>query len=269
LSFIKTNIIREHVKKVPNQAEALRFYNFPYEAIEEALSNSVYHKGYDLGKPIEVQIWPDKLNILSYPGPIPPVDSQILQNKKIEARDYRNRRIGDFLKELDLTEGRGSGFPKIYKEMKKNGSPEPVIYTDEQRILFLTTLPVHPLLLEQESNGVNDLLFNNLEELLNFSIGVSNGVSIGVGNTAQNIIDSEIHDRVIEILELLLEPIKRIELFDKMALSNQSKNRAKYLDPLIKIGWITKEFSDENNPYQRYFTTESGKRILDLIRSIF
>ena len=40
-----------------NQAEALRFYNYPYEALEEALSNAVYHKGYDLGNPIEVQIF--------------------------------------------------------------------------------------------------------------------------------------------------------------------------------------------------------------------
>ena len=113
LSFIKSNIIHEHVIKVPNQAEALRFYNYPYEAVEEALSNAVYHKGYDLGKPIEVQIFPDMITVLSYPGALPPVDSQILNNRKIIARDYRNRRIGDFLKELDLTEGRGTGFPKM------------------------------------------------------------------------------------------------------------------------------------------------------------
>jgi len=56
LRFINTNIIHEHVIKVPNQAEALRFYNYPYEAVEEALSNAVYHKAYDLGNPIEVQM---------------------------------------------------------------------------------------------------------------------------------------------------------------------------------------------------------------------
>ena len=61
LSFIKTNIIHEHVIKMPNQAEALRFYNYPYEAVEEVLSNAVYHKGYDLGKPIEIQIFPNKI----------------------------------------------------------------------------------------------------------------------------------------------------------------------------------------------------------------
>jgi len=43
-------------------------------------------------------------------------------------------------------------------------------------------------------------------------------------------------------------------------------NRKKYLDRLIDLGWIAKEFPDEiNNPMQRYFTTLSGKRILTLI----
>jgi ATP-dependent DNA helicase RecG len=51
-----------------------------------------------------------------------------------------------------------------------------------------------------------------------------------------------------------------------MALSNQSKNRAKYLDPLMKIGWVAKEFPDEdNNPNQRYLITESGERLVNYL----
>lgn len=34
-------------------AEANRFFNYPYAAIEEALSNAVYHKAYDIREPIE------------------------------------------------------------------------------------------------------------------------------------------------------------------------------------------------------------------------
>jgi ATP-dependent DNA helicase RecG len=108
----------------------------------------VYHKGYDLGKPIEVQIFSDMITVLSYPGALPPVDTQILNKRKIIARDYRNRRIGDFLKELDLTEGRGTGFPKMSREMAKNGSPEPIIETDANGIYFLVTLPINPEYLE-------------------------------------------------------------------------------------------------------------------------
>ena len=49
-----------------------------------------------------------------------------LQQRRVIARDYRNRRIGDFLKELKLTEGKATGFPVISDEMKKNGNSEPV-----------------------------------------------------------------------------------------------------------------------------------------------
>ena len=30
--------------KVDGQAEAVRFFNYPYQAIEEALVNAVYHR---------------------------------------------------------------------------------------------------------------------------------------------------------------------------------------------------------------------------------
>lgn len=97
LAYLKTNILQERVVKVDRQAESQRYIKYPFQALEEALSNAVYHKSYELNKPIEVQIWDDKIEILSFPGPVPPVDAQILkQNQRIVARDYRNRRIGDF-----------------------------------------------------------------------------------------------------------------------------------------------------------------------------
>lgn len=137
LNFIQTNIITEKVIKQKDKAEALRFYNFPYAAIEEALSNAVYHKSYEQQSPIEVQIWPDKIEILSLPGPVPPVDVNVLKSKRrIVAREYRNRRIGDFLKELQLTEGRGTGFPAIYDALEANGSPKPVFETDDDSTYF-------------------------------------------------------------------------------------------------------------------------------------
>jgi ATP-dependent DNA helicase RecG len=59
-------------------------------------------------------------------------------------RRYRNRRIGEFLKELDLTEGRATGIPKILRAMKENGSPPPEFEFDEDHSYFLVRLPVQP-----------------------------------------------------------------------------------------------------------------------------
>ena len=56
----------------------------------------------------------------------------------------RNRRIGEFLKELRLAEGRGTGLPKIRRRMAENGSPEPQFDFDEGRSYFRVILPAHP-----------------------------------------------------------------------------------------------------------------------------
>jgi len=278
LSFIKTNIIHEHVIKVPNQAEALRFYNYPYEAVEEALSNAVYHKGYDLGKPIEVQIFADKITVLSYPGAMPPVDTQILHHQKIVARDYRNRRIGDFLKELDLTEGRGTGFPKMNKKMENNGSPQPIIETDELGVYFMVTLPINQKYVEYTDGqvgvqaGVQDnvLNFNSLEEITSYinRLGDRAGVQASdqVSVQVQDILSSQLHNRVEEILNAATQWVKYGELLACMNLSYHPKHRKKYLDPLLKIGWVEMEYPDKKtSPNQRYRITTSGKNLLKII----
>jgi len=143
LRYIDNEVLVEKIRKLPDQAEALRFWNYPRTAIEEALVNAVYHRGYDAPEPIEVRVNPDSIEMVSYPGPEPSIRYEQLQTGRVVPRRYRNRRIGELLKELELTEGRGTGFPKIERAMKRNGSSEAIFSTDEGRTHFLVTLPIH------------------------------------------------------------------------------------------------------------------------------
>ena len=140
LQYLRNNVIREVVIKHPDVAEADRFFNYPYAALEEALSNAVYHKGYDSREPIEVRVLPDRIEILSHPGADRSIPIEGLREYRAVSRRYRNRRVGEFLKELHLTEGRNTGFHKILQALAHNGSPEPKFETDESRIYFLTTI---------------------------------------------------------------------------------------------------------------------------------
>ena len=130
-------------RQMNNRPEAERFWNFPIAAIEEAVVNAVYHRAYDVREPVEVRISTEDLVVLSFPGPDRSIKMEDLRAGRGVSRRYRNRRIGDFLKELDLTEGRSTGIPKILKAMKANGSPAPEFESDEDRTYFLIRLPVH------------------------------------------------------------------------------------------------------------------------------
>ena len=61
----------------------------------------------------------------------------------IRSRFYRNRRIGEFLKELDLAEGRNTGIGKIVRAMRENGSPDPEFFNPETRSFMTVILPIH------------------------------------------------------------------------------------------------------------------------------
>lgn len=68
----------------------------------------------------------------------------VREAKSLRSRRYRNRRLGEFLKELNLTEGRATGIPTIQEELKANGSPKATIETDQERTYFLIDIPCHP-----------------------------------------------------------------------------------------------------------------------------
>ncbi len=150
LQFIKNSIITKKIIKREDQAEADWVYNYPYAAIEEALSNAVYHRAYDIREPIEVRVEKEMIEIVSFPGPDRSVTQEGLKRYKVSNRRYRNRRIGDFLKELHLTEGRNTGFSKILKALEGNGSPKPEFETDEERTYFISRIYVHHAFLDNK-----------------------------------------------------------------------------------------------------------------------
>lgn len=143
LNYIKNNIIAEKIYKVAGKAEALRVKNYSYEAIEEFLSNAIYHKSYQIHEPITIRIEIDKIEITSAPGPDRSISDQDINKYQMRTRRYRNRRIGDFLKELHLVEGRNTGIPTAIKAIKENGSPLPTLLTDEDRSFFSVIIPIH------------------------------------------------------------------------------------------------------------------------------
>lgn len=242
LRFIQNVVIQEQITKLPHQAEAIRYFNYPFAALEEAVVNAVYHRDYQIREPIEISIFPNQINILSFPGPDRSIKLNDLHHGEIIARRYRNRRIGEFLKELKLTEGRSTGIPKIKRSLQINGSPEPIFDTDEDRSYFITTLKTHP----------NFLIKNH---------GVDDGVDDGVK-------DLKINETEQKILELIIQhELSKHEIISKMGYAALTKKIKLALSNLLKLQLI--QYTIPNTPKnknQKYTITELGKKHLNKVK---
>lgn len=165
LAYIKNYILKEVTIKAPNRAEAKKIANYPYAAIEEILANAVYHRSYQVNEPITVRVTPESIEITSFPGFDRSISNEAIKNYNIRARIYRNRRIGDFLKELKLIEGRNTGFPNAFKALNENGSAYPRFEMNENREYLSVILPVHSYFLPTDTVKSKDVAYK--EKIIN------------------------------------------------------------------------------------------------------
>ena len=237
LRYIQNNVIVEKVLKHADRPEATRFFNYPMTAIEEALVNAMYHRGYDQREPVEVRVNPESIQIVSYPGPDPSIRQLDLQKPEFVSRRYRNRRIGEFFKELEMTEGRGTGVPKIRAAMKRNGSPRPTFETDENRLWFVAKLPIHKA-------------FRRAKVLPD------------TGDATAHV-TAHVTAQVAAMLKAAISPCTRDELQAAAGIAHREHFRKQYLLPLLEAGLIEMTIPDKpRSSLQRYRTTAAGQAAL-------
>jgi ATP-dependent DNA helicase RecG len=234
LGYLRNNVVTQYVTKRSDRAEAERFYNVPYAALEEALVNAIYHRSYEEREPIEVQITPEEVTILSFPGPDRTVRMEDLRAGRAVTRRYRNRRIGEFLKELELSEGRGTGIPKILNAMRTNGSVEPIFETDDDRLSFLVRLPLRPAPPETAQ--------------------VTPQVTPQVGTK------SAPSRHQVEILRMCLTDRPLLDLLKLAGRSDRTKFRHQVLNPLLADRLIEMTIPDKpTSRLQKYRLTDKGR----------
>jgi len=199
--------------------------------------NAVYHRSYEEREPIEVRIGYDELVILSFPGPDRSIRIEDFAAGRAVSRRYRNRRIGEFLKELDLTEGRSTGIPKILRAMAANGSPPPRFETDDERLACVIRLPVHPLA-KRPTVEVTDQVTDQVAEEVARLLAVA-----AQGEQA------------------------RSALQDALGLKHTPHFRQAYLLPALEAGLLEMTLPDKpNSSSQRYRLTAKGRHWLQANR---
>ena len=197
-----------------------------------------------------------------------------------------DRRLGDFLKELGLTEGRATGIPTIQKHLRLNGNAPATIETDDDRTYFLMTIPCREDMFGQNdidpANQVEDFQQNDarLEQILGQSfVKVQNIVyqssiidkrqllqileqlSVKVWDKSKKPIDKEVLSRLtIEMIEFLrINPSTVKQLLEFLNYSNSPEFRRKILNPMIELGFIVMKNPDKpTSSKQQYLLTDKA-----------
>ena len=69
--------------------------NYPIAALREAIVNAVYHRSYEYCiEPVKVYIYPERIEIISYPGPVPGNFSGTYKNQGIPFLRYQPETAG-------------------------------------------------------------------------------------------------------------------------------------------------------------------------------
>lgn len=166
-------------------------------------------------------------------------------------RKYRNRRVGEFLKELHLTEGRATGVPTITRELNKNGSPEAVFETDADRYYFKTSFKIH-----SEFNLDTKSLQLTPQVPCKYHASTMQVLCKYVKNSPQ----------VLKVLQFCDDYRLRKEMQEHINLVNRDYFRKKILKPLIENQLLKMSQPDKpNSSKQKYVITEKGKILLEVL----
>ena len=305
LDFLRTNFLKEKVSKPSDVPESIRVWNYPLQAIEEILVNAFYHRDYQQREPIEIRIYADSMIFINHGGPDRSIQLDAFNTGQVRSRRYRNRRLGEFLKELELTEGRATGIPTILKSLKKNGSRAPRFHTDEDRSFFEVEIFAHPAfarkldlnldLVEWNLSGIDELLERLIENTRGIARGIAGGIATINSNdltavlepssidlnlkTLQANIDLNIMrgiargiaeaniEKSIELIKLAQAATSRKLLITGINLVNNAKNFETYIVPLVNMGWLSMTIPNKpTSPKQQYMITPKGQLIIEILK---
>ena len=257
MSYLRTNVIKEQIKKQSDDEHSIRYFNYPYQALEEAVVNALYHRNYNEREPVEITVEPNRISILNHGGPDRSIPLDVVRKAQtLRCRKYRNRRLGEFLKELELTEGRATGIPTIQRKLKDNGSASATIETDEDRAYFLIDIPCHPDFVEEDlSNVVSQVELNNNEQLKQkLSYVVSYVMSY---------VDGANLEHIFKVFVALQKETSLTELVAMYGQTNRSRFKRTTIDILIQTGLATPTILDKpKSRNQKYVLTEAGRKLI-------
>jgi ATP-dependent DNA helicase RecG len=225
--FIRNN---SHMAWKKTDTGRVEKYDYAPRAYFEAVVNALIHRDYlVIGSEIHVDMYDDRLTIWS-PGGM--FGGGTVDEKNIYQMESRRRNpiLADLFSRLLLMERRGSGLRKMIAESEKlfgyKEGFKPVFHStrDEFRVTFWN-LNYVSVVTPQDTDHVTDQVADQVEI------------------------------KMEKILLFCSSPKSRKEIMDHLELSHTRSFRELYLNPLLKMGKLSRTIPDKpNSSKQKYIT---------------
>lgn len=152
-----------HQRSVTNGLARQEHYEYPIEAVREAVVNAICHRDYRVsGQRIEIRLFDDRMEIIS-PGRLP---GHITLDNLLEEHYSRNPRLVRGLYYWGYIEELGQGIDIIYEAMQRDHHPAPEFREGERSfaVTLLNTIDQIELQYGDEVNPRQILALRHLQE---------------------------------------------------------------------------------------------------------
>ncbi len=167
--------------------------------------------------------------------------------------------------------------------MEKNGNPEPLFYTDEERTLFLVTLPCHPdikvtkVVTKVVTKSGTKITHKEIDKMLNESLNfkllghlLNNDITDvkyylrkQLAAISLTKVLTKLLTKLVDLIDFLHTEKTREELLSFLEMGNQTKNFNTNIKPLIDNEIIEMTIPDKpKSRNQKYRLTVKGEKLL-------
>lgn len=263
MNFFTRNLRKVQVEKEFNSIGELEI---PYESLTEYVVNALVHRSLNIKSPIRIFIFDNRVEIHS-PGTLP--NGLTIEDVKNGTSMPRNMFLFTNANYLLPYTGAGSG---VRRALAYNPNAAFSNGVEDKEIThaaneFVITIPRESNQVQAESNQVmiaNERKSNQANEKNNQVQAESNQVMTAnehKSNQADkesnqprvNLVTRKLTKKEEDIRNFCSVPRTAQEIMDRLKISNQSKNRQKYITSLIELGVLERTIPEKpNDPNQKY-----------------
>ena len=231
MSFFTRNLRKVQVEKEFNSIGELEI---PYESLTEYVVNALVHRSLNIKSPIRIFIFDNRVEIHS-PGTLP--NGLTIEDVKNGTSMPRNMFLFTNANYLLPYTGAGSG---VRRALEYNPNAAFSNGVEDKEIThaaneFVITIPRESNQVQAESNQV--MIANEHKS----------------NQPRMNLVTRKLTKKEEDIRNFCSVPRTAQEIMDRLKISNQSKNRQKYITSLIGLGVLKRTISEKpNDPNQKY-----------------